>query len=136
MDIDFDKYYKYMFIIAAIWNISFGIIIALFYPTILPLIGVTVPNTPKFIQGMCALIIVFGVGFILTALNPEGNKGFVRVAAIEKIMAFLLFYYYATNGNPWTLFTNPLFFFASMNYNILLMTKAIPSLKVILFLVM
>jgi len=117
---DFDKYYKSMFLIAGIWNIGLGLIIMLFYPILFPLMGITMPNSSMWIQATLLLVIVFGVAFIFVSLNPEDNKSIVRIGAIEKIAFFILFYWYATNGSPLTLFVNPILFFTTLNLNILM----------------
>ena len=117
---DFDKYYKYMFLIAAIWNIALGLIMFLFYPIAFPLMGIIIPNTPLFVQVASLLIIVFGISYFIVSLNPEDNKGIVQVGAIGKVLVFFLLYWYAANTNPFTIFFNPMFFFLTMNYSLLL----------------
>lgn len=97
---DIDKYYKSMFLIAGIWNLAVGVIFILFYPILFPLMGITMPISPMWIQLALLLVIVFGIGYIFAALDPEGNKGIVRIGAIGKIIVFCLFTWYATHGEP------------------------------------
>lgn len=74
---DRPKYYKLLFLIAAIWNIAGGIA------------GWITKNLSM--QDMW-FVIAFGVGFLFLCLNISKNQGMAVLGIIEKLSTFVITY--------------------------------------------
>jgi len=99
---DKNKYYKYLFLLAAIWNwivtISF-LILSFVAPDVLSLFGVEIPPSLAFLQMLFILIGIFGVGFFIIYLDIESNHGIVQMSVLEKLSFFVVFLIYFIIGD-------------------------------------
>ena len=93
---DKKAYYKYLLIIAAIWNLMIAI----------PLILVSFFGTSGFqalslmyYQGFLMFVSVFGIGYLMVVLDLENNHLVIFLGAIIKALAFLLFLIYYISGD-------------------------------------
>ncbi|MEJ2276796.1 MAG: hypothetical protein P8Y70_03460 [Candidatus Lokiarchaeota archaeon] len=97
------KLYKLIFLVAAFWNWSVGITLILlsifFLPDVAPLFGISIPPSLIFLHGLCVLVIVIGVGFLIVSLRPESNQGLVIMGIIEKYSIFIVFFIYFCIGD-------------------------------------
>ena len=95
-------YYKYLFIIGALWNwVAAGpfIIIVLTNPNMLLAFGLAVPPSLIWVQLFLACVFYFGIGYFLVGRDIENNHGIVLIGALAKIVVFIAFVYYFTVGD-------------------------------------
>ena len=99
---DKKKYYKKLFLSAAIWNWIVGLtllMLSFINPNILPLFGVETPPSLVFMQILFILVIVFGIGLFIVYQDLDKNKGIVIMSIIEKVSFFVVFLIYFILGD-------------------------------------
>ena len=91
---DKEKYYKYLFLLAACYNILnaliFIIVSLLKDPAIFILFGVLMPNSMAWLQLSLLLILIFGIGYIIVAMDISQNHGIVIIGGISKVVFFII----------------------------------------------
>jgi len=95
------NYYKYLFLISAIWNFIIGLVFIVLSPladSLVPMFGMEVPPSLVFYHSFFGFVIVFGIGFYLVARDINKNHGIVVLGAIEKFYVFILFLIYFVLG--------------------------------------
>ena len=91
------KYYKNLFLCAALWNWAVGIsllTLSFIAPHLFPLFGVKIPPSLVFVQMLFILVTIFGIGFIIVHLDIEKNRGIVQMSVLEKFSFFIVFLIY------------------------------------------
>ena len=91
------EYYKYLFLLASIWNwaVSISLLtLSLLTPEIISDFGVEIPPSLVFLQMLFVL-----VGFFIVYLDNTTNHGIVQMSVIEKISFFLVFLVYFIIGD-------------------------------------
>ena len=83
-----DKYYKFMFLIGAIWNLSVGLIfltITIFaFDFGVSLFELVPPDSTVFIQNFLVLVFAIGIGLLVVSFNPKKYYWIVVMFAFEK----------------------------------------------------
>ncbi len=93
---DKKTYYKYLFIIGAMWNLTVGIPLLLI--SFLGASGFQALSL-MYYQGFLMFVLVFGVGYLMMSQDLENNHLTILLAAIAKALAFLLFLVYYFSGD-------------------------------------
>ncbi len=99
---DKKKYYKKLFLSAAIWNWIVGLtllMLSFINPNILPLFGVETPPSLVFMQMLFILVIVFGIGLFIVYQDLDKNKDIVIMSIIEKVSFFVVYLIYFIFGD-------------------------------------
>jgi hypothetical protein len=82
------KYYKWVFLSGAIWNLSVGFIFMLItifaYNFGIGLFDMTPPHSKVFIQGFLVLVFTIGIGLLPVAFKLEQYYWTVVMFAVEK----------------------------------------------------
>jgi len=92
-------YYKWLFIVGAIFNwtmaTSFTLLSIFFYSTIFTLFGSVAPTTLFFLHSLLGLIAVYGIGYFIVGLDITKNRGIVYLGILSKLAFFTycLIYY-------------------------------------------
>ncbi len=92
-------YYKWLFIVGAIFNwimaISFTLLSIFFYSTIFSLFGSVAPTTLFFLHSLLGLIAVYGIGYFIVGLDITKNRGIVYLGILSKLtfFSYCLIYY-------------------------------------------
>ncbi len=73
------------FWIAALYDGLLGIAFLVAHQRIYDALGIPPPNHPAYIQFGAALILAFGLGFALVALDPITNRPIIRLGMLLKI---------------------------------------------------
>ncbi|MFX0139772.1 MAG: hypothetical protein ACFFDN_39395 [Candidatus Hodarchaeota archaeon] len=95
------KYYKYMFLIGAIWNLVIGLMFIALSPLVdilVPMFGMEVPPSLIFYHSFFGIVTVFGIGYYLVARDITKNHGIVMLGTIMKFYAFVLYLIYFILG--------------------------------------
>ncbi len=95
-------YYKYLFIVAALYNIVNSVIfifISIFATELFPLFGVALPPSMIWLQLSLILILIFGIGYFIVSRDLEKNHGLVLIGAFAKLMFFILTLMYFILGD-------------------------------------
>lgn len=95
------KYYKYLFLIGAIWNLVVGLMFIALSPladVLVPMFGMEVPPSLVFYHSFFGIVAVFGIGFYLVARDLTKNHGIVVLGAITKFYVFILYLIYFLLG--------------------------------------
>jgi len=90
---DKEKYYKYLFLFSATYNILNGtifIITSVAITSLFPTFGVAIPPSMIWLQLSLALIMIFGIGYIIVAMDISQNHGIVIIGGISKMLFFLM----------------------------------------------
>jgi hypothetical protein len=86
-----EKYYKWLFIVAAIFNwvmaLSF-FVGSVAIPGIFGLFGTSSPPTLFFLHALLGLIAVYGVGYFIVGLDIHKNLGCVWLGVLSKFSFF------------------------------------------------
>ena len=84
-------YYKWLFIIGAIFNwvmaLSF-FVGSVAIPEIFSLFGTSSPPTLFFLHALLGLIAVYGVGYFIVGLDIQKNRGCVWLGVLSKLSFF------------------------------------------------
>ena len=88
---DKEKYYKWLFIIGAIFNwimaMSFTIA-SIAIPDIFALFGTGNPPTLFFLHALLGLIFVYGIGYFIVGIDIHKNRGIVWLGVLSKLTFF------------------------------------------------
>ena len=102
INLDKKKYYKYLFLIAALYNILNSVIfigISIFGVGLFPLFGVAVPPSMIWLQLSLFLILIFGIGYIYVSRDLEKNRGLVITGGLAKLTFFIIVLSYFISGD-------------------------------------
>ena len=88
---DREVYYKYLFLIAGIYNIVVALPMLLAAPFMLPVLGLPLPNYNFWMNLFFAYVILFGVAFIWVSTSIKEHKNIALLGLIEKIVAGFFF---------------------------------------------
>ncbi len=97
------KYYKYMFLSGAIWNLAVGIIF--FLGTIFMLsylasnYDLKIPPSLVFVHGFLMLVFIVGIGLFVVSTEVTKYRNIVIMFILEKFLAFIIFIAYFIKGD-------------------------------------
>jgi hypothetical protein len=97
-----EKYYKILFIIAALYNIVNAvafIIVSIIATDLFPIFGVDIPPSMIWLQLSLILIALFGLGYILVSRDISKNHGLVFIGGLAKLSFFILTLIYFFQGD-------------------------------------
>ena len=84
------RYAARVFATAGIFNIVLGTSAFLAPLATIRLMGIGRPQSPLFMDLAMWLVLVLGIGYCLTALNPERNRDLMLVGGVGKILVLPL----------------------------------------------
>jgi hypothetical protein len=96
------EYYKYLFLIGAVWNWLIGITFittSIFMPDVYTLFGTDAPSSLVWMHIFFIFVIIFGIGYYWVGRNIDGNHGIVKMGIIAKLTVFVVFGYYFLVGD-------------------------------------
>ena len=96
------EYYKYLFLLASVWNWAVSILLlmlSLLTPDIITDFGVEIPPSLVFLQMLFVLVGIFGIGLILVYRDINTNHGIVQMSVVEKVSFFVVFLIYFIIGD-------------------------------------
>ena len=99
---DKKNYYRYLFLIAALYNILNSVIfigISIFGVDLFPLFGVAVPPSMIWLQLSLFLILIFGIGYIFVFRDFGKNRGIVVIGGLAKLTFFIIVLVYFVLGD-------------------------------------
>ena len=88
-----ERYHRYMFITAALWNWALAIGFLLLSRIDINLFlafGLTIPNTMLWFDSFMGMVFVFGIGFYIVSKNMKENHGLILMACFEKFIVFII----------------------------------------------
>ncbi|MHA1266832.1 MAG: hypothetical protein ACTSRS_16465 [Candidatus Helarchaeota archaeon] len=95
---DREAFYRIFFLLAALWNWAIGVPFVFIWKSMAINFGITVPNSPLWIELFCWLVVILGIGYFLVSRNIHKNHGVVFIGLLSKITVFLYFAYYLFIG--------------------------------------
>lgn len=102
------KYYRGLFLVAAIYDLVIGTFFLFFYPQVFAALGVpeAVPDYEGFVMLLGAFVFVIGVAYLLIYLGDlQRNRDLIAVGALYKLAyAAVAFYSLAIGDYPHLLF--------------------------------
>lgn len=93
------SYYRWLFIVAAIWNWGAAVQFSFWHAPIFALLKMEPINHPSIMQLAMALVFAFGVAFYFVSRDISKNHDIVKVGIIEKLLAFVVFGYHYLFGS-------------------------------------
>ena len=98
-----EKPYRYLFLIAALYDFILGFVFFVFMGFIFDhILNISLPTYPAFYQVAAAFIFVMGIGFYFVYLNMYRNIDIVKVGIAFKLFyTGLAFYYVFVENMPW-----------------------------------
>ncbi len=91
-------YYKWLFIIGALWNWGAAVIFFIGYSYIFSMLNMKALNYPVILQLFLALVFVYGVGYYWVSKDINKNHDIVKLGIMAKTATFLLMLYYFISG--------------------------------------
>jgi hypothetical protein len=88
-----ENFYRRMFLIASVWNIGGGAVIASFGGLIFSIAGLSLPEPPAYFYSWVALFMVFGIGYYMVYRDMYRNKNIVILGIIGKLAFSIIFAY-------------------------------------------
>ncbi len=99
------KFYKGMFMVAAVYDLFLGFLFFLFYKSIYSLFSIELPNNPAYLQLSAGFVFVQGIFYLFVYRNLKRNIDIVKVGIAYKIVySGLTFYYWALGELPHQIF--------------------------------
>lgn len=103
---DRERYHRFMFIMAALWNWALAIGFILLSRIDINLFltfGLDIPNTMLWFDSFMGLVFVFGIGFYIVSTNVKENHGLILMACFEKTIVFIipLFWFFLGQASIW-----------------------------------
>ena len=97
-----EKYYRNLFLIAALYDFILGLVFFVFLPFFFEnIFKIPDPNYPGFYQAAAAFVFVMGVGFYFVYRNLYRNNDIVKLGIVFKLVyAALAFYYVFVQNMP------------------------------------
>ena len=95
-------YYRFLFLVGAIWNIVLGIgyiFTSLFIEGSFEMFGVEEPPSLIFYHLFFGIVIIYGVGYYLVSTNLDKNHGIVLMGILGKLWVFCISCYYFLVGD-------------------------------------
>ena len=86
-----NTYYKYLFAIAAIWNIAFALGSLFLTRLFLEMFGLQTPTSLLWLQLFFALVLVLGLGFYWVSRDLNNNRAIVVMGIVGKSLVFSIF---------------------------------------------
>ena len=95
MDKNKNRYYKGLYLIAALYDFILGVAFIFFYRYIFEITGMNLPNNPAYLTFSATVIALFGVLLFMIYLKPEGSRRLVIYAILFKFayIGTVLYYY-------------------------------------------
>ncbi len=93
------SYYKWLFIIGALWNWAAGVQFFFWYDPIFARLNMQALNYPAIMQLAMSLVFVFGIGYYWVSKDLSKNHDIVKLGIIAKVIVFLIFSYHYLFGN-------------------------------------
>lgn len=79
------KMVKGIFLVAAIFDITLGIIFALFFKRVYNSFGYPLPNHDAYVQLPALYVLIFGIAFYLVYRDPVQNRAIMPVGILMKL---------------------------------------------------
>lgn len=93
-----EKFFKGLFLVAAIYDFVLGIIFFFFYASIFNFFNITIPDYPAYLQMSAAFVIAMGVGYYFVYKNLYRNIDLVKLGVVYKLAySSVSIYFYFTN---------------------------------------
>ena len=89
-----EKFYRWMFLISALWNIIGGAVLVLFMRWIFAWSNVEIPDPPVWYYCWIALFVTFGIGVLSVYRDMHRNKAFVPIGIIGKVSFSIIYVYF------------------------------------------
>lgn len=96
---DQKSYYKWLFIIAALWNLGASVQFFFWHDPIFALLNMKALNYPAIMQLAMVLVFVFGIGYYWVSRDLSKNHDIVRLGIVAKMLVFFIFSYHYLSGN-------------------------------------
>ena len=93
------SYYKWLFIIGALWNWGAGVLFFFWSACILAWLNMQPLNYPGVMQLAMALVFAIGIGYYWVSKDIYKNHDLVKVGIIAKTLACLVLVYHYFIGN-------------------------------------
>ncbi|MHA2035115.1 MAG: hypothetical protein ACW972_07575 [Promethearchaeota archaeon] len=94
-------YYKYLFLIGAIYNLLIGgafIALSPLGDSLSSIFGMQTPPSLVFMHGFFGLVFIIGIGYYIVSRDIDNNHGVVILGAIGKFYMIILFSIYFALG--------------------------------------
>ncbi len=93
-----DSFFRWLFLIAAIYDLVLGIIFFFFYKPVYAFFNIPLPNYPMYLQMSAAFVIAMGVGYYFIYRNLYRNIDLVKLGVVYKLVySVLTSYFYFTD---------------------------------------
>lgn len=112
-------YYRTLFLTAAFYDFSLGIIFLFFYKPLFHALKIPIPSDPSYLSLSAAFVFVLGVAYYLIYRNIEANRDLAKIGTIYKAAYVLIGLYY--------------FLFSSVPHMIFILFAVIDFIFLILF---
>ncbi|MFX0064200.1 MAG: hypothetical protein ACFFC7_18665 [Candidatus Hermodarchaeota archaeon] len=95
-------YYRYLFLIGAIWNWLIGVIFivaSIFLTDVYTMFGTQEPLSLVWFHIFFIFVIIFGIGYFWVGQDIDKNHGIVKMGIIAKLSVVVVFFYYVLIGD-------------------------------------
>ena len=96
---DQKSYYRWLFIVGALWNWGAAILFFFWCDPIFALLNMKAINYPAVMQLAMALVFALGIGNYWVSRDLSKNHDLVKIGIIAKILVFLVLSYHYLIGN-------------------------------------
>lgn len=90
------RFYQWVLLIGALWNIAGGVAILTLTNWIFARDGLMPPSPRAYYYGWIALFMTFGIGYLRAAADPSANRSILLLGAIGKIAFAAIFAWFLT----------------------------------------
>jgi hypothetical protein len=98
---------RWVLVVSGVYDATLGLAFLAAYPSIYARMGVTLPNHPGYVQFPAALVVLFGVAFLIAARAPSRHRDILWMGALLKVAyaaVTLGHWFVGSIPAPWTMF--------------------------------
>jgi len=93
-----EKYYKGLFLIAALYDLILGIAFLFFYKILYLFLNIPLPENPAYLSLSAMFVFVIGIGYYLIYLDIYANRDLAKLGVIYKFAYAAIAFYYLIFG--------------------------------------
>ena len=98
-----DRWMRQVLLLAAVYNIGWGVFVVCFPLTAFRWAGMAPPNYPQLWQCIGMIVGVYGIGYAIAAADPYRHWPIVLVGLLGKVFGPIGYFWYASRGDlPWS----------------------------------
>lgn len=91
-------WYRFLFLIWGLWNINMAIVVLIFYQELFPVLDMSLPSSPIWLQLFAWLVLIMGAGYLIMRRDLNKNHLLIMLGILGRFVSFSYFSWYFFSG--------------------------------------